>query len=113
MLFDSTISSSFLIIPGLATACLNCTSDLPDPIFDASMVWSFYWKKPANHQYEDIWLSTILPTGKALILGNTGYVVSKNANLLPVETVKRGQRPALYLINLFQTVFISVHFNKR
>lgn len=31
-----------------------------------------------------------------MILGNTGYIVYKFADLLPVDNVRRGMRPALF-----------------
>ena len=94
-----TISASFSILSTVSTACVNCSPDLPEPVMNGSMVSSLYWKRTVGHQYADIWLSSISSLRESFIVGNTGYIVSKPANLLPEELVHRSQRPALYIFN--------------
>ena len=104
----STISVSSYIVPEISIRCLNCSSDFPDPIFDASMVWSFHWEKPITQQWEDIWISTILPTGYVMILGNTGYVVTKTPNTVSSEAANRSQRPALMIQDNYDRYHSSI-----
>lgn len=75
---------------------------------NGSMVSSLYWQRTVGHQYADIWLSSISSPRESFIVGNTGYVVNKPANLLPVELVHRSQRPALYKLDSYNTYYSSI-----